>query len=118
MTNINQLSTLNEVKSGDKFPVFSVENGDTRKASVFVITEYIRQNLADALADTVTATEYVKTPPVSVANLPSAAVAGAGARSAVSDSSQTYAAGVGDVVAGGGGQTVPVFSDGNQWFIG
>lgn len=52
---------------------------------------------------------------VTVANLPSASVVGAGARSMVTDAdSTTFAA----VVAGSGANTVPVYSDGTNWRIG
>lgn len=52
---------------------------------------------------------------VTVTNLPSASAVGAGARSMVTDAdSTTFAA----VVAGGGANTVPVYSDGTNWRIG
>jgi len=52
------------------------------------------------------------------AGLPSAATAGAGARGFVTDSTQTLAAGLGTVVAGGSTEKVPVYSDGVDWRIG
>ena len=58
---------------------------------------------------------YTKTIAVIVANLPAAATAGAGARAFVTDSTDnTFAANV----VGGGGNSVPVFSDGSVWKIG
>ena len=53
-----------------------------------------------------------------VASLPSAATAGAGAHAFVTDATQTLTAGIGAVVAGGGANNVPVVSDGTNWLIG
>jgi len=53
--------------------------------------------------------------PVVVASLTSAATAGAGARSMVTDATATTFA---SIVAGGGSNAVPVFSDGTNWRIG
>ena len=55
---------------------------------------------------------------LTVATLPSAATLGAGARSFVTDSNATHAAGLGNTVAGGGANSVPVYSDGTNWKIG
>jgi len=52
---------------------------------------------------------------VTVANLPAAATAGAGAKAFVSDANATTFA---SVVAGGGANNVPVYSDGTNWRIG
>lgn len=57
----------------------------------------------------------VKTPPTTVAQLPSAATAGAGARSFVTDANATTFA---SIVAGSGANGVPVYSDGTNWRIG
>lgn len=53
-----------------------------------------------------------------VATLPAAANAGAGYRTFVTDSTATTTAGIGAVVAGGGANGVPVYSDGTNWRIG
>lgn len=55
------------------------------------------------------------TNPTTVAGLPAAATAGAGARSMVTDATVTTFA---SVVAGGGANAVPVYSDGTDWRIG
>lgn len=60
----------------------------------------------------------VKTTPVAVASLPAAATAGKGARAFVTDSNATLASGLGNVVAAGGANNVPVYSDGANWLIG
>ena len=53
-----------------------------------------------------------------VASLPAAATAGAGARAFVTNASMSMALGIGTVVAGGGANAVPVYSDGTNWLIG
>ena len=53
-----------------------------------------------------------------VATLPTASVAIAGTRSAVSNANAAFTAGIGAVVAGGGSNIVPVFCDGTNWRIG
>jgi hypothetical protein len=58
---------------------------------------------------------YVQTPSMTVANLASAATAGAGARAFVTDATATTFL---SVVAGGGANKVPVVSDGANWLIG
>ena len=58
---------------------------------------------------------YVKSTVYTVATLTAAATAGAGARAFVSDSTATTFAAV---VAGGGANGVPVYSDGTNWRIG
>jgi len=62
---------------------------------------------------TVSAT--VRTTPVLFAALPSAATAGAGTRAYVTNSTTTVFAAV---VAGGGANSVPVYSDGTSWRVG
>jgi hypothetical protein len=62
------------------------------------------------------ASTYIPTPTVyTVATLPSAATAGVGARSFVSDATLAVFASTG---AGGGANKVPVYSDGTNWKIG
>lgn len=53
-----------------------------------------------------------------VATLPAAATAGAGARAFVTDANTTLAAGIGTVVVGGGANGVPVVCTGANWLIG
>ena len=60
----------------------------------------------------------IKNTPVTVATLPAAATAGAGARSFVTDGSVAASGNFGAVVAGGGTNGVPVYSDGAAWRIG
>lgn len=58
---------------------------------------------------------YIKSKTTTVGSLVAAATAGAGARSFVTDSNATT---FNNVVAGGGANGVPVFSDGTNWRIG
>jgi hypothetical protein len=106
----NQLSEIEAPNAGDLLALWSTNNGSTRKLSFSNLALWIAgamQNMSVA--------GYVKVPPVTVANLPSATVAGAGARAMVSDAN---AATFNSVVAAGGANIVPVFSDGTAWRIG
>lgn len=58
---------------------------------------------------------FVQTPASTVAGLPAAATAGAGARAFVTDANATTFL---SVVAGGGANAVPVVSNGTNWLIG
>jgi len=118
MTNINQLSSASSVVAGDTIPIWSTDNGDTRKVSLTTLMAYARANLGAASGTSLILTSYVKTTAVLVSALPAAALVGAGARSAVTDATQTLTAGIGAVVAGTGANIVPVFSDGTNWRIG
>lgn len=110
MAEINQLSALESPQSGDQLPVFSTSNGSTRKLSLNTLVTFLSTAFS-----TFQATSYVKVPAVTVANLPSAVTAGAGARAMVSDANATT---FNSVVAAGGANTVPVYSDGTDWRIG
>lgn len=74
--------------------------------------------LGVATATSVVAASFLKTTAVAVGALPAAATAGAGARSTVNDANAAFTAGIGAVVAAGGANVVPVFSDGTNWRIG
>lgn len=65
-----------------------------------------------------TSVSWIKVPGVTVANLPAAATAGAGAVSFVTDANTTFVLGLGATVVGGGSGKVPVYSDGSNWIIG
>ena len=118
MPQINQLSAVDAVTGADQLPLYSSANGDARKSSITVLIDYIRQHLGVASGTSFTASSYSKVSAVTVANLPAAATAGAGARATVTDATQALTAGIGAVVAGGGANIVPVFSNGANWLIG
>jgi len=77
----------------------------------------IKRDQASVLAvtDGSTGTGYIKQTPVAVSALPAAATVGAGTRGFVNDANATTFA---SVVAGGGSNVVPVYSDGTNWLIG
>jgi hypothetical protein len=89
--------------------------GGTSSDTQFVTTAVVRGGVNNAGLYSITT---VKTGVVTVGALPSAATAGAGSRYMVSNATQTLTAGIGATVAGGGGNTVPVVSDGTNWLIG
>jgi hypothetical protein len=68
-----------------------------------------------APANTMTAAGYTTAAPVTVGGLTAAATAGAGARHFVSDANATTFQ---SIVAGGGANKIPVYSDGVNWRIG
>jgi len=112
MPQINQLSSLDSLSGGDQLPVYSASNGDARKSSITLLTQYVAENMGNVSLN------YLVTLPMAVSELPAASVAGAGARAAVLDSDQTLTDGIGVAVAGGGAHVVPVFSNGSSWLIG
>jgi len=110
MSTINQLSAVDSLSAGDSVPVYAQSQGDARKFSLTTLVAYLSTAFS-----TLSASSYIKVATVTVANLPSAATAGAGARATVSDANATT---FNSVVAGSGANTVPVFSDGTAWRIG
>lgn len=110
MPTINQLSAVSNLNTGDQVPVWSSSEGDGRKFSLTTLVSFLSTAFTS-----LTASSYVKVSAVAVASLPSAVTAGAGARATVSDANATT---FNSVVAGGGSNTVPVFSDGAAWRIG
>ena len=73
------------------------------------------QDSAGTVLASVSAAGVVKTIVLTVATLPAAATAGAGARAFVSNATLTTFA---TVPIGGGANGVPVYSDGTNWYIG
>jgi len=65
-----------------------------------------------------TGTGYLKLIPTTVGALTAAATVGAGTKAFVTDATNTLASHHGDVVAGGGSNFTPVYSDGTDWRIG
>ena len=66
----------------------------------------------------IAATGTVKTTPTTVALLPAAATAGAGAQTFVTDSANSTSGHHGQTVSGGGANFAPVYSDGTNWLVG
>lgn len=59
MTTINQLSSIDELSSGDKVPVYDESNGDPRKASLAQILAWVQSNLTIGSLKTVQLTPPV-----------------------------------------------------------
>jgi hypothetical protein len=110
MATINKLSAMESPQSADQIAVYSTGNGDARKLSLSRLTAF----LSNAFTS-LTVRDFVKVPAVTTANLPSASVAGAGARAFVTDANSTT---FNAALVGGGANSVPVFSDGTAWRIG
>jgi hypothetical protein len=66
-------------------------------------------------ANTVTVTTCVRTQPVTFSALPSASGVGAGARAYITDGNTST---FGSQVSGGGANSVPVYSNGTNWYVG
>jgi len=45
MVDINKLSAVDTLAAGDQLPVWDTSNGDTRRASLTTLTEYIQANI-------------------------------------------------------------------------
>jgi hypothetical protein len=110
MSTINQLSAVDSLNAGDNVPVYSAAQGDARRFSLTTLVAFLSSAFTSF-----TVTSYIKTSPVTFANLPSAVTAGAGARAYVTDSNTaTFNA----TIAGGGANSVPAVSDGTNWKVG
>jgi len=110
MATINQLSAVDAVTAGDQVPLYSASQGDARKFSFTTLVTFLSTAFTSLRASS-----YIQVTPVLVANLPSASVAGNGARAFVTDATATT---FHSVVVGGGSNRAPVFVDGSQWRIG
>lgn len=110
MSTINQLSAVDSLSAGDSVPVYAQSQGDARKFSLTTLVSFLSNAFPSF-----TVTSYVKVTPVTFANLPSAASAGAGAKAHVTDSSTATFNGT---ISGGGANSVPCFSDGTNWKVG
>lgn len=110
MSTINQLSAVDSLAAGDNIVIYAPSQGDTRRSSLTTLVSFLSSAFTS-----LTASSYIKVTAVTVANLPSAATSGAGARATVTDATATTFA---STVAGGGANTVPVYSDGTNWKVG
>lgn len=110
MTTIYNLSAVSSVQASDQVPLWSSTQGDSRKFSLTTLVSFLATGFSFLRASS-----YLATNAVTVANLPSAASAGAGARAFVTDANSTT---FNAAVVGGGSNAVPIFSDGSAWRIG
>lgn len=108
MPTINFLPLITQISGGDNVVLWVPNQGDSRRASVTTLIDYIQVNFGAVTCSS------VQTTPVRFDQLP-AAVSNAGARAFITDgSTATFAA----TVAGGGANKVPVYSDGAVWKVG
>lgn len=110
MATINQLSAVDAVTASDQVPLWSSSQGDARKFSLTTLVTFLSTAFTSLRASS-----YIATTATTVANLPSAATAGAGARAYVTDATSTT---FNASLTGGGANSVPVFSDGSVWKVG
>jgi hypothetical protein len=52
MTNINQLSTISTLQGGDLIAVWASNNGDSRKASITALMDYVNANVTTVTQNT------------------------------------------------------------------
>jgi hypothetical protein len=110
MSTINQLSAVDTLAYSDSAPLYSSSQGDTRRFSFTTLVSFLSTAFT-----TFRASSYIASGAVTVANLPSAATAGAGARAFVTDSSTAI---FNATITGGGANRVGAISDGSIWKVG
>lgn len=108
---------FDSVSAGYSFGIAA--SGPTSRKYYFGINSSGSLEIYDSAAGvarlSISANGSLKQPVKTVATLPNAATEGVGARSFVSDANATTFA---SIVAGGGSNNVPVYSDGTNWRIG
>lgn len=52
MANINQLSSVSSVQGGDQLAVWATNNGDSRKASITTLMDYVNANVTTVTQNT------------------------------------------------------------------
>ena len=105
---INQLPLITQVSGGNNVVLWVPDQGDSRRASITTLIEYIEANMDGVVCNTVQTTSRT------FAQLPNA-VGLTGGRAFITDGSTAT---FGATVAGGGSNKVPVYSDGAVWKVG
>jgi len=108
MPTINQLPLITQLSGGDNIVLWVPNQGDSRRASVTTLIQYIQSNFGAVVCTS------VQTSPTTFAQLPNA-VGNTGARAFITDCN---VATFGSAAAGGGSNKVPVYSDGANWYVG
>jgi hypothetical protein len=108
MPTINQLPLITQVSGGNNVVLWVPDQGDSRRASITTLIEYIQENMDGVVCNS------VQTQPSTFAQLPNA-VGLTGGRAFITDGSTAT---FGATVAGGGANKVPVYSDGAVWKVG
>jgi hypothetical protein len=108
MPTINQLPLITQLSGGDNVVLWVPNQGDSRRASITTLIQYIEDNFGGIVCTS------VRTQPTTFAQLPNA-VGNAGARAFITDCTVTT---FGTAAAGGSNNQVPVYSDGAVWRVG
>ena len=58
MPTINQITPIDTIENGDSFLVYSVVNGDARRAAASVVLQYIEENISITSQDLSPVTQY------------------------------------------------------------
>jgi hypothetical protein len=106
--------------SGGDLRLQSNSNGANVDGSINLILGRLAGGTITVLNATTTSFNVftpVRLPSYTVASLPNAAAAGAGATAFVTDATVPLSAGAGTIPVGGGSHRVPVFSDGVNWIM-
>ena len=109
MPTINQLPLITQLSGGDNVVLWVPNQGDSRRASITSLIQYIEENFDGIVCNT------IQTTPTTYSQLPTATNAGAGTRAFITDCN---VATFGTAAAGGGANFVPVYSDGTDWRVG
>ena len=108
MPTINQLPLITQLSGGDNIVLWVPNQGDSRRASITTLIQYIQANFGAVVCTS------VQTQPTTFAQLPNA-VGNTGARAFITDCNVST---FGTAAAGGGANFVPVYSDGTDWLVG
>ncbi len=108
MPTINYLPLITQISGGDNVVLWVPNQGDSRRASVTTLIQYIQANFGAVVCTS------VQTQPTTFAQLPNA-VGNTGARAFITDCNVST---FGTTAAGGGSNFVPVYSDGTDWKVG
>jgi len=108
MPTINQLALITQLSGGDNVVLWVPNQGDSRRASITSLIQFIEENFDGVVCNT------VQTTPTTFSQLPNA-VGNAGARAFITDCN---VATFGSAAAGGGSNQVPVWSNGTNWYVG
>ena len=108
MPTINQLPLITQLSGGDNVVLWVPNQGDSRRASITTLIQYIEKNFGAVVCAS------VQTQPTTFGQLPNA-VGNTGARAFITDCN---VATFGSAAAGGGSNFVPVYSDGTNWYVG
>lgn len=106
--NVTSVGTLTSLSVSGNASAGNLDGGNLVSANFF-------SGDGGLLSNVTVSSTTIKTTPVAVGSLPAAATAGAGARAFVTDANDNT---FGASVVSGGANSVPVYSDGTNWFIG